>query len=132
LWGPGLVKEPSGRAVLYVYGRVKLAGTDANGDLTWQAKTGGASIQVQTGGSLAASVNGKAILLTIPTSTAASAVATFWNGADPGAVAAKALADINAEGTGASNAGTTLATATPAKRSGSSPALCSKDRREGP
>ena len=109
LWGPGLVKEPSGRAVLYVYGRIKLAGADANGDLTWQAKTGGASIQVQTGGALAASVNGKAILLTIPASTAAADVVTFWTGADAGAVAAKALADINAEGTGASNAGTTLA-----------------------
>ena len=34
---------------------------------------------------------------------------TFWNGADPGAVAAHALADISTEGTGASNAGTTLA-----------------------
>ena len=109
VWGPGLVKEPSGRAVLYVYGRVKLAGADANGDIVWQAKTGGASIMVQTGGALAASVNGKAILLTIPAATPANDVETFWNGADPGAVAAHALADISTEGTGASNAGTTLA-----------------------
>lgn len=111
LWSPGLVKEPSGRAVLYVYGRVKLAGADANGDIVWQAKTGGASIQVQTGGALAASVNGKAILLTIPAATPASDVETFWNGVDVGAVAAKAIAEISTEGTGASNAGTTLATA---------------------
>lgn len=109
LWSPGLVKEPSGRAVLYVYGRVKLAGADANGDIVWQAKALGVSIQVQSGGALAASVNGKAILLTIPTATPASDVATFWNGVNPGAVAAKELANISAEGTGASDAGTTLA-----------------------
>ena len=47
-------------------------GADANGDIVWQAKTGGVSIMVQTGGALAASVNGKAILLTIPAATPAN------------------------------------------------------------
>lgn len=109
IWGNGLVKEPGGRATLYVYGRVKLSGADANGDLTWGAKALGVSLQVQSGGALAAVVNGKAILLTIPAATPASDVVTFWNGADPGAVQAAALATIKAEGTGASDAGTTLA-----------------------
>jgi len=106
VWANGLVKEPAVRTyALYVYGRIKLAGTDANGDLTWQAKALGLSLQVQTGMSLAHSIAGSAILLTIPASTAAADVKTYWDAQ----AALVALAAIKAEGTGASNAGTTLA-----------------------
>lgn len=106
IWSEGLVKEPAIRTYsLYVYGRIKLSGADANGDLVWMSKSLGVSLQVQTGGALAHSIAGSAILLTIPAATAASDVVTYWNGeAD-----LVALASIKAEGTGASNAGTTLA-----------------------
>ncbi len=103
IWANGLVKEPGGRATLYVYGRVMLASSvDHDGDLTWQAKALGVSLQVQIGMALAAVVNGKAILLTITASNTAAQVVTFWNGVDAGAVQAAALATIKAEGTGAS------------------------------
>jgi hypothetical protein len=112
LWGLGLVKEPGGQAQLFVYGRVMLPGADANGNLTWQALAGGVSLQCQSGMALGVVVNGKAMLFTIPSGTTATAVASFWStDTSPSTVQARALATITAEGTGASNAGTTLATA---------------------
>ena len=90
---------------LAAYGRIRLAGADQNGDLFWLAVQSGVSLQVQTGMALAHSINGKAILLTIPAATTATAVETYWNGQ----AALVALATIDAFGTGASNAGTTLA-----------------------
>lgn len=90
---------------LAAYGRIRLAGADENGDLFWQSVVSGVSLQVQTGMALAHTINGRAILLTIPAATAASAVETYWNGQ----AALTALATIDAFGTGASNAGTTLA-----------------------
>jgi hypothetical protein len=106
VWTEGLVKEPSVRTYsLYVYGRIKLAGADANGDLTWMAKALGVSLQVVTDVALGHSISGSAISLVIPAATAADDVVTYWN-AQADLVA---LASIKAEGTGASNAGTTLA-----------------------
>lgn len=106
VWTEGLVKEPSVRTyVLYVYGRIKLAGADANGDLTWQAKALGVSLHVVTDVALAHSISGSAITLVIPASTSADDVVTYWNAQ----AALVALASIKAEGTGASNAGTSLA-----------------------
>lgn len=101
-----ITKTPADEGTeLAVYGRIRLAGADENGDLFWQAVVSGVSLQVQTGMALAHAINNKAILLTIPAATAASAVETYWNGQ----AALTALATIDAFGTGASNAGTTLA-----------------------
>lgn len=105
-----VAKQPASGAVSFsVFGAVKLAGADANGDIMFYALTAGAALTVETGGALAVTVNGAAVVLTIPTATAASAVETYWNGQ----AAAAAVFAIDAQGTGASNAGTTLAT-TPA------------------
>lgn len=102
-----LTKSPkSAGTALAVYGQVRLAGADENGDLFWQAKQAGVTLTVQSGMSMAHSIASKAITLTIPAATAASAVVTYWNAQ----AALVALADIDAFGTGASNAGTTLAT----------------------
>lgn len=101
-----LTKTPNDAgAELAVYGRIRVAGADENGDLFFQAVQAGVSLQVQVGMALAHAINGKAILLTIPAATAASAVETYWNAQ----AALVALATIDAFGTGASNAGTTLA-----------------------
>jgi len=104
-----LVKTPGAAPTpLTVYGQVKLPGTDHNGDLFFHALVSGVSLTVQSGGALGYAIaGGKAITLTVPAATAASAVASYWNGV----AALTALATISAHGTGASDAGTTLATA---------------------
>lgn len=99
----------SGAVAKTVYGSIKLPGADANGDLLFQALANGATLTVQTGMSLTATTNGSAVVLTVPAATAANDVETWWNGVSPAAVAARAVFDIYVEGTGASNAGTTLA-----------------------
>jgi len=99
----------SGAVAKVVYGSIKLAGADANGDILFQALVANATLTVQTGMSLTATTNGAAVVLTVPAATAASAVETWWNGVSPAAVAARAVFDILVQGTGASNAGTTLA-----------------------
>ena len=88
-----------------VYGQIKLAGADANGDLYWQAAQAGVSLTVQVGGALAHSIVNTAATLTIPLATSANAVKAYWDGI-PGLLA---LATIDPMGTGASNAGTVLA-----------------------
>lgn len=101
-----LVKTPAATPTpLVVYGQVKLAGVDQNGDIFFRAAQSGVSITVQSGGALANAINGKAITLTVPATTSATAVAAYWNGV----AALTALATISAYGTGASDAGTTLA-----------------------
>ena len=99
----------SGAVAKVVYGAIKLPGADANGDLLFQALANGATLTVQTGMSLTATTNGSAVVLTVPAATAASDVVTWWNGVSPAAVAAAAVFAIYQQGTGASNAGTTLA-----------------------
>ncbi len=87
------------------FGQIKLAGADANGDLYWQAVQAGVSLTVQVGGALANAIVNKAVTLTIPLATSANAVKAYWDGIP----ALLALATIDAQGTGASNAGTVLA-----------------------
>lgn len=100
-----MVKTPASVGTpLYDYGQIKLAGADQNGDLFWQAVQSGVSLAVVLGGALANAIVNKAITLTIPAATTATAVAAYWNGV----AALTALATISAHGTGASNAGTTL------------------------
>jgi len=101
-----LVKTPASLgSALYDYGQIKLDGADQNGDLFFQAVQSGVSLTVQLGGALGYAIVNKAITLTIPAATSATAVAAYWNGI----AALVALASISAHGTGASNAGTTLA-----------------------
>lgn len=88
------------------FGQIKLAGADANGDLYWQAVQAGVSLTVQLGGALANTIVNKAVTLTIPAATTANAVKAYWDGVP----ALLALATIDPQGTGASNAGTVLAT----------------------
>lgn len=99
----------SGAIAKIVYGQIKLAGADANGDLLFQALVLGATLTVQTGMSLDANTSGTGVVLTVPAMTTANAVEAWWNGVSPAAVAARAVFSISSEGTGASNAGTTLA-----------------------
>lgn len=99
----------SGAIAKIVYGQIKLAGADANGDLLFQALVLGATLTVQTGMSLDANTSGTGVVLTVPAMTTANAVEAWWNGVSPAAVAARAVFSIATEGTGASNAGTTLA-----------------------
>lgn len=99
------VPKTLGTAVSY-FGQVRMAGADQNGDLFWQAVQAGVSLTVQIGGALANSVVNKAVTLTIPAATSANAVKAYWDGVP----ALLALATIDPMGTGASNAGTTLAT----------------------
>jgi len=111
---PGVIgtttKTPASAGVAYpVYGSKLLPGADANGNIRFQGLVLGASLIVQAGGALAASVASNQVTLTIPAATAASAVETFWLSADPGATAARAKVSATFLGTKASNAGTTLA-----------------------
>lgn len=99
--GPGVLKT--------IPGVIKLAGAATNGDLLFRATGTGYALIVQTGGALAAAVANGVITLTVPAATAATDVVTFYNGADAGATAARALATIEQQGNGAANAGTTLA-----------------------
>jgi len=104
-------KTPASGAVAFkVLGKIKLPGADANGDIIFSALVDGATLTVQSGGALAATTNGAAVVFTIPAGTAANDVETWWNGVSAEAVAARAVFSISTEGTGASNAGTTLAT----------------------
>lgn len=102
-----ITKAPStlGTAVS-AFGQIKLAGADANGDLYWQAVQAGVSLTVQVGGALANTIVNKAVTLTIPLLTSANAVKAYWDGIP----ALLALATIDPQGTGASDAGTVLAT----------------------
>ena len=84
----------SGAVAKTVYGSIKLAGADANGDILFQALQANATLTVQTGMSLTATTNGVAVVLTVPAATAANDVATWWNGVAPAAVAARAVFDI--------------------------------------
>lgn len=99
----------SGAVAKTVYGSIKLAGAAANGDLLFQALVANATLTVQTGMSLDATTNGAAVVLTVPAATLATAVEAWWNGVSPAAVAARAVFDILLQGTGGSNAGTSLA-----------------------
>lgn len=99
----------SGAVPKTLYGQILLTGA-ANGSMLFRALVAGGTLTVQTGGALAAAVNGTAVLLTIPAATTATAVDTFYNGVDPGATAARAIFTDAIIGTGAGNAGTTLAT----------------------
>lgn len=108
---PGSVtKTPASGAVpKTLFGQILLTGA-ANGSMLFRQLVSGATLTVQAGGALASTVNGTAVLLTIPPGTTATAVDTFYNGADPGATAARAIFSDAIIGTGAGNAGTTLAT----------------------
>jgi len=88
------------------FGQIKLAGADANGDLYWLALQAGVSLTVQVGGALGYAIVNKAVALTIPLATTANAVKAYWDGIP----ALLALATIDPQGTGLSNAGTVLAT----------------------
>jgi len=99
--GPGVLKT--------IPGVIKLTGGATNGDLLFRATGTGYALIVQTGGALAAAVANGVITLTIPNATNAVDVVTFYNGADAGATAARALATIEQQGDGAAAAGTTLA-----------------------
>lgn len=99
----------SGAVAKTVFGSIKLPGAAANGDLLFQALVANATLTVQTGMSLDATTNGAAVVLTVPAATLATAVEAWWNGVSPAAVAARAVFDILLQGTGGSNAGTSLA-----------------------
>lgn len=54
----------SGAIAKIVYGKIKLAGADPNGDLLFQARVLGATLTVQTGMAITATTNGTAVVLT--------------------------------------------------------------------
>ena len=101
-----ILKQPKSTGTpLPVYGQIKLAGADENGDVFFRALQSGFTLVVQAGGALGNSIAGRVVTLTVPAATAASAVVSYW----AGIAALAALATAVANGTGASNAGTTLA-----------------------